>query len=159
MKRIEEVNGAPQHEGPAPGGQMGAPNSGTTELSELNPPWLIFKWVKVRDLSFHPVAGRRLVPKFLRELKANLNLECIGLIHAVQYEIDGKNAIWVVDGKHRVQALLDKGFGESRVRVQIHLNVTDDVEACRLFLGLNDSQPSVSPKAAERIRRSARLAD
>ena len=73
-----------------------------------------------------------------------MNLDAIGVIHAVEYEIDGKLSTWVVDGQHRCRALVEVGFGEWVVDVKIHLDVKDHAGACKLFLGLN-KRASVRP--------------
>lgn len=51
---------------------------------------------------------------------------------------------WVVDGQHRVSALINLGFGEWVVDVMIHVDVKDDRRASELFLRLN-SRLTVSP--------------
>jgi hypothetical protein len=71
-----------------------------------------------------------------------LDLDAIGVFHAVQYEISGQGAgPWVVDGQHRLGALMRHGFGEWVVDVKLHLDVVNDAEASALFLKLNDRSP------------------
>lgn len=104
------------------------------------------KLIKMRadSLQPHPLAQRELVPSRLRKLIATLDLDAIGVLHAVEYPIKGKSAIWIVDGQHRWRALMDHGMGEWMVEVKIHTDVTDDARASAIFLKLNDRSP-VSP--------------
>lgn len=104
------------------------------------------KLVKVRadSLAIHPYAQRELVPSKLRKLLADLDLDAIGVLHAVEYPINKDTKTWVIDGQHRLRALLEHGFGEWIVEVKIHVEVTDDARASALFLKLNDRSP-VSP--------------
>lgn len=104
----------------------------------------VIKRMEARELCIHPFAQRRLVLANLKRLKQNLDLDAIGVIHAVQYEIEGKLAIWVIDGQTRIRALVDSGLGEWIVEVKIHLDATDDERASALFLKLNNRSP-VSP--------------
>lgn len=101
------------------------------------------KMVKVRadDLSIHPHAQRALVPRKLKQLSAELDLDAIGVLHAVEYPIRGKKKLWIIDGQHRLKALLDHGFGEWLVEIKVHLDVQDDARASALFLKLNDRSP------------------
>lgn len=75
---------------------------------------------------------------------ADLDLDAIGVLHCVEYEIDGVLAIWIIDGQHRWRALMDHGFGEWLVEVKIHTDVIDNARASELFLKLND-RAVVSP--------------
>ena len=103
-----------------------------------------FMRVEARSLRVHPLAQRRLVPSKLKKLMADLDLDAIGVLHCVEYEIDGVLAIWIIDGQHRWRALMDHGFGEWLVEVKIHTEVTDNARASELFLKLND-RAVVSP--------------
>lgn len=104
------------------------------------------KVVKVRadSLAIHPTAQRELVPSKLRKLMAELDLDAIGVLHAVEYPIKKELKMWVIDGQHRLRALLDHGLGEWVVEVKVHLDANDDARASALFLKLNDRAP-VSP--------------
>jgi hypothetical protein len=101
------------------------------------------KVVKVRadSLAVHPFAQRDLVPSKLKKLEADLDLDAIGVLHAVEYPIHRETKIWIIDGQHRLQALLTHGFGEWLVEVKVHLDVVDDARASALFLKLNDRSP------------------
>lgn len=108
----------------------------------------IFKWKLVtlaaNTLRIHPEAQRQLVPAKLKKLMGDFDLDAVGVLHAVEYSINGVFGVWVVDGQHRIRALIEHGFGEWLVKVAIHTDVTDDAAASRLFLLLNDRAP-VSP--------------
>jgi hypothetical protein len=98
------------------------------------------KLVKMRadQLAIHPHAQRDVVPSKLKKLIDGLDLDAIGAVHAVQYPINGVEKVWVIDGQHRLKAILHHGFGEWPVDVIIHTEATDDVRAAQLFLKLND---------------------
>lgn len=100
--------------------------------------------LEARELQIHPHAQRQLLPSRLKKLKEELDLDAIGTLHVVRYEINGATKYWIVDGQHRWQALMDHGFGEWPVTVALHCDVTDDSRAAKLFLQLNDRSP-VSP--------------
>ena len=53
------------------------------------------KMIKVRadSLSIHPYAQRDLVVRKLKQLSAELDLDAIGVLHAVEYPIRGKKRI------------------------------------------------------------------
>ena len=60
--------------------------------------------VEAQTLRLHPSAQRDIVPSKLKKLIAELDLDAIGVLHAVEYEINGENATWVIDGQHRWRA-------------------------------------------------------
>ena len=100
--------------------------------------------VEAQTLRVHPFAQRDVVPSKLKKLMVELDLDAIGVLHAVEYAINGQSAKWIIDGQHRWRALIDHGLGEWHVEVKIHLDVTDDARASALFLKLND-RAIVSP--------------
>lgn len=104
-------------------------------------PKTILRKIAVHDLVIHPYAQRRLVPAKLKRLTEELDLDAIGVIHAVQYEADGRRPVMVIDGQHRIEALRAHDFGEWVVDVKIHLDADSDAKACGLFLKLNDRSP------------------
>ena len=67
---------------------------------------------------------------------AELDLDAIGVLHAAEYPIKGDRGPWVIDGQHRVLALLEHGFGEWLVDIKIHLDIQTDEAACAQFLKL-----------------------
>jgi hypothetical protein len=88
-------------------------------------------------LLIHPFAQRERSNAHVKRLMENLDLDAIGTISAVQYPINGKSGPWVVDGQHRILALIESGCGEWDVPVQIYLDVKNDKRASELFLRLN----------------------
>lgn len=103
------------------------------------------KIVKVRadELSIHPLAQREIVPSNFKRIKEYLDLDAIGIVHAVEYD---KRGLLVIDGQHRIQALLAHGFGEWLVQAEVHLDIRDDKAACDKFLKLN-KRAAVNPYA------------
>lgn len=102
------------------------------------------KMVKVRadSLKVHPYAQRDLVPAKLKKLTADMDLDAIGVLHGVEYGVKGHGeGIYIIDGQHRLMALLELGFGEWMVEVKVHLDADNDARASELFLKLNDRSP------------------
>ncbi len=96
-------------------------------------------YVAAARLRIHPTAQRDgLIRSKLQSMERSLDLDAIGTIHAVEYAIHGETALWVIDGQHRVVALLNAGMGEWEVRVEVHVGVTTDARASDLFLKLNN---------------------
>jgi hypothetical protein len=95
-------------------------------------------------LAVHPHAQRELIPGHLAKIRANLDLDAIGVFHAVEYEINGVTKIWIVDGQHRWNVLMEEGLGEWVVEVSIHVDVKTDARASELFLRLNYRKPVVA---------------
>jgi hypothetical protein len=111
------------------------------KLAKMGKPSSKMQKFRAEALKPHPLAQRELVPARLRKLKDNLDLDAIGVLHAVQYKIKGQDGPWIIDGQHRWRAIMDHGLGEWEVEVKLHLDVTDDVRASALFLKLNDRSP------------------
>jgi len=97
--------------------------------------------VPVSELQIHPRAQRSIIKSRLAAMRAAFSLAKIGMLAAVNYAIRGKNGPWIVDGQHRVVILKELLPGNQLVKVQVHLDVTDDAGAAELFLGLNDAAP------------------
>lgn len=93
--------------------------------------------VPARLLRVHPTAQRDIVKSALEELKAKFDLDLIGVLYCVEYEIDGVWAIWIVDGQHRWKALLDLDLGDWDVDIKIY-ECNNKTRASQLFLGAND---------------------
>src|SRR3990167_900048 len=101
-------------------------------------------------LRIHPTAQRDGVIKSkLAKIERDLDLDAIGTLHVVEYAINGETAKWVIDGQHRLLALLASGMGDWEVRIEVHVDVKDDARASQLFLELNE-RTSVQP--LERFR-------
>jgi hypothetical protein len=91
-------------------------------------------YIAAEDLKPHPSAQRRLSPAQVKRIMNDLDLDAIGTIHVV--EIDDQT--WIVDGQHRWSALMRHGFGDWKVRCEIHEDATDHARASALFLRLNN---------------------
>lgn len=100
--------------------------------------------VRADELAIHPNAQRAIIKAHLKYLTTHMNLDAIGTVHCVRYPINRIEKLWVVDGQHRIQALLDLGFGEWIVDVMLHEDVTDDAGANLLFLELNTRKQQTS---------------
>ena len=100
--------------------------------------------IEARALRVHPLAQRKMLPSKLKKIMETLDLDAIGVLHAVEYAINGVMAIWVIDGQHRLGALMGHGLGEWLVEVKIHMEANDDARASELFLKLND-RASIAP--------------
>lgn len=104
----------------------------------------VIRQVRADTLRIHPTAQRQLIPATVRKIRSKLDLDGIGTFHVVEYVINGVLALWVIDGQHRLAALLDEGLGEWMVTVEVHADVKDDARASALFLVLN-TRASVHP--------------
>lgn len=92
---------------------------------------------EARTLRLHPTAKRALVRAKAKKITNELDLDAIGTLHAVDVEVNGERALYLVDGYHRLTALLDRGMGEWLVDVMIHKDVTTGAQASALFRKLN----------------------
>jgi hypothetical protein len=110
--------------------------------------------VAAQTLRIHPHAQRDLLPHKLKELMNTFDLDAIGVLHGVEYEINGEFAIWIIDGQHRWKVLMDQGLGEWLVEVKIHIDVKDDARASELFLKLNNRAPIHPYDKFENARRA-----
>lgn len=97
--------------------------------------------LEAQTLRIHPHAQRDMRPARLKYLTTEMDLDAIGVLHGVEYPINGLEGIYIVDGQHRWRALMDLGLGEWVVEVKIHLDVKDDARASDLFLKLNNRLP------------------
>lgn len=89
-------------------------------------------------LKVHPSAQRELLPLKISRLEKSMDLNALGSFHAVEYPIKGINGLWVIDGQHRLEALITLGMGDWMIDVLIHQNIKTDAQASALFLRLND---------------------
>lgn len=94
--------------------------------------------VRVDSLGLHQAAQRAEVKAKTKKMAEEMDLDAIGVLHAVEYPIDGVTKLWVIDGQHRVNALLSLGFGEWIVEVKVHMDIKNEAAACALFLKLNE---------------------
>lgn len=95
-------------------------------------------------MAIHPKAQRTQNPSYLKRLTDKFDLDAVGTVHVVRYPIGGVTKTWVVDGQHRISALINLGFGEWVVDAMVHIDVKDDRRASELFLRLN-SRLTISP--------------
>jgi len=79
---------------------------------------------------------RSIIPARVRKLQQSMNLDGIGVI-TVSKRSDG--TLVILDGQHRVQALIDNGMGEWRVECHVHHGLSLPQEAA-LFRTLNDTR-------------------
>lgn len=93
--------------------------------------------LRADSLQIHPSVQRAVQTGWLKVLTNKLDLDAIGTIAAVQYPIAGKTGPWVIDGQHRIKAILANGCGEWEVDVHIYLDVKSDQRAAELFKELN----------------------
>lgn len=101
---------------------------------------------RVDSLMIHPEAQRDVSQSHLKKLAAHLDLDSIGVLHAVETTIKGKSGLYLIDGQHRYLALMEHGFGEWVVEVKVHMDADTVAAACQQFLNLN-SRLTVSPYA------------
>lgn len=99
---------------------------------------IINKKVPASLLRVHPICQKKFIPAVFKRILSALDLDAIGVVHVVEYTIDGVKALWIVDGQHRWRALMEEGLGDWMVDIQIHADVQDDAAASALFLRLGD---------------------
>lgn len=110
----------------------------TSETLQTEVPQKIER-MKVRDLIEHPVVQRTIVRTTLQRIIDHMDLNALGVLHAVYYGRNGQDAkIMIVDGQHRLKALNQKGFHDLNVLVEVHYEVNDDAGAAALFLRLQN---------------------
>jgi hypothetical protein len=100
----------------------------------------------VGELKIHPTAQRRVVPMQIKKRMATLDLDAIGVLQGVKKDAAGQylgldvhandGTVYIIDGQHRVLALMQHGFDEWRVKVEIH-ECDSDARASELFLRFN----------------------
>ncbi len=91
-----------------------------------------------RTLIIDPQVQRELIPARIKTLSDSLDLDAIGVI-TVSHRDNGK--LVILDGQHRVRALLDAGMGDWEVLCHIYRGLTLQAEA-RLFRLLNNTRRS-----------------
>lgn len=95
--------------------------------------------VRVKDITLDARYQRDLDQKRAASMAKSIDLARIGVPVAVRRK-DGK--LVVVDGQHRVSALMQAGMGAEQILVEIHEGLTLQEEAT-LFLKLNDGRKAV----------------
>lgn len=99
--------------------------------------------IEAQHLRIHPQAQRKVTQAKLKAMIRDLDLDAIGVLSAVRCPVKGEIATWVIDGQHRLLALLHHGFGELVVDVKVYHNV-ENTRANDLFIKLN-TRATVSP--------------
>ena len=94
--------------------------------------------IEARNCTVHPYAQRSIHPSKVAAIKKSMDLDAIGVMHGVDCVIDSRPGIYIVDGQHRLTALLEMELGDWPVSVMIHEGVSSIAEASALFLRLND---------------------
>lgn len=93
------------------------------------------RWIALRELEPHPQAQRKLDPKHAEAIASAFDPALLGIITVAETK---RGRRWIVDGQHRKVAALQfvNGDGTQTVKCNV-IEVEDDAEAARLFLGLN----------------------
>lgn len=93
------------------------------------------RWIPLRELEPHPQAQRKLDQAHADRIAAEFDPALLGLITVAETK---RGRRWIVDGQHRKVAALAfvNGDGNQTVKCNV-IEVEDDAEAARLFLGLN----------------------
>jgi hypothetical protein len=106
------------------------------------------EWLPVSALHIDERVQRAIIAPRVRHLVSNFVPEKVNTPPlVVSLRADGR--YYVLDGSHRVTAARKAGYGELRVKCEIHHNLTLPQEGA-LFLSANDSRP-VSPVDKYRI--------
>lgn len=93
------------------------------------------RWIPLRELEPHPLAQRKLDQRHADRIAAEFDPALLGIITVAETK---KGRRWIVDGQHRKVAALAfvNGDGSQTIKCNV-IEVEDDAEAARLFLGLN----------------------
>lgn len=83
-------------------------------------------WLYIKALRFGAVYQRPIDHPRVVRLARNFDLDALGTIE-VSRRKDG--SFWIIDGQHRVSALIELGFGDDRVPCLIHSGLTIEEEA------------------------------
>jgi hypothetical protein len=110
-------------------------------------------FVPARLLRVHPEAQRKFQPAWAKKLAEKLDLDALGMFHAVESVINGVRGLWIIDGQHRLAALMQHKLGDWEVMCEIHVGVKDVKTACEKFLNLNSSK---KPSAFETFDKAAK---
>lgn len=106
----------------------------------------IIEVLQARELREHPVVQKLMVTAILKRIINDFDAKSLGVMHAVYYSIGGVLAVWIVDGQHRLKAIM-KLISENKLpvdfttEVQIHYDINDDMNAAKLFLRLQNRAP------------------
>lgn len=95
---------------------------------------------------------RTLKPARVNEIRRHLDLDMLGVVW-VSRRANG--SLYVLDGQHRVRALVDEGLGDYPLDCKVYEGLTEDQEA-RVFFWLNKY---LRVHAADQFRARARFGD
>jgi hypothetical protein len=91
------------------------------------------EWVPIPDMRISPLAQRDLNQARVDRLAADFDLEQLGT-PTVNY----RDGCWfIIDGQHRVNALMQIGYGDQQIQCWAYRGLSD-VEEAEKFLKLND---------------------
>lgn len=96
--------------------------------------------VPAHSLRIHPTAQRPVVEAGLQWMTEHLDLDLLGVLHAVEATIDHVTAYWVFDGQTRLKSVLANGLDDWPMDVMVHLNAQTKEAASEGFLGLNNTR-------------------
>lgn len=99
-------------------------------------PEITTEHIAVAELSVDPTVQRDLIGARVKQLRKNLDLRGIGTL-TVSRRDDGSSV--VLDGQHRVAALLAEGMNDHKVRCEVHHGL-DRASEARLFRLLNNTR-------------------
>jgi hypothetical protein len=91
------------------------------------------RWVPIASMRVTTLAQRELNQARVDHLAATFDLEQVGT--PTVNERGGH--FWVIDGQHRVAALVDMGWGDQQIQCWTYVGLTEEEEAEK-FLKLND---------------------
>lgn len=93
------------------------------------------RWIPLKELEPHPQAQRKLDPRHAAAIAESFDPALMGVLTVAETK---RGRRWIVDGQHRKVAALQfvDGDGDQCVKCNV-IDVDDDAEAARLFLGLN----------------------
>lgn len=90
-------------------------------------------WVNITDMKVSPLAQREMKQARVDKIAANFDAEMIGVpILSLRDE-----AYYIVDGQHRVNALINIGWGDQELQCWVYQGLSEADEA-EMFLVLND---------------------
>lgn len=93
-----------------------------------------------KDLKFDEAVQREVMPHYVNKLAAVLNLDSVGVITVSRRKRRGGKAdLYVLDGQHRILALLHHDLGDWPVNCHVYDNLSLAEEAA-LFRSLNASR-------------------
>ena len=96
--------------------------------------------VPAHSLRIHPSAQRPVIESSLKWMTEHLDLDLLGVLHAVEATIDHVQAYYVFDGQTRLKSVLANGLDDWPMDVMVHLNAQTKEAASEGFLGMNNAK-------------------